>query len=214
MLEMIEKLDGVKSNTEYFLFIDPFPAMTQIPFSLMQQYDPVAGSLSGGKEVVRRLSDLKGVFQDAEAFRKALEGGDPVVYRVVAVEPADGDGDLHYGLGTLNPGKVGSEFFLTKGHLHQTREAAEVYIGLSGEGAMLLEDESSGESRLEPLGAGKVVYVPGNTAHRTMNTGSVPLTYFGVYPANAGHDYGVIAERNFRKVLVEEKGQAVLRDRI
>jgi glucose-6-phosphate isomerase len=78
---------------------------------------------------------------------------------------------------------------------------------------MLLEDEQTSESRLEPLGAGKVVYVPGHTAHRTMNTGNEPLTYFGVYPAYAGHDYGAIAERNFRKILVEVDGKAVLKDR-
>jgi len=78
---------------------------------------------------------------------------------------------------------------------------------------MLLEDEGTGASRLEPLGAGQIVYVPGHTAHRTMNTGSEPLTYFGVYPANAGHDYGAIAERNFHKILVEENGQPTLKDR-
>ena len=31
-----------------------------------------------------------------------------------------------------------------------------------------------------------------------MNTGNVPLTYLGVYPAKAGHDYAAIAGRNFR----------------
>lgn len=137
----------------------------------------------------------------------------PVVYRVIAVEPASGPGDLHYGLGILYAGKVGNEYFLTKGHLHQTREAAEVYIGQSGEGLMLLEDEHTGESRTAPLGAGQIVYVPGHTAHRTVNTGSEPLTYFGIYPANAGHDYGAIAKRNFLKVVVEENGHPVMKDR-
>ena len=40
---------------------------------------------------------------------------------------------------------------MTKGHLHAWREAAEFYIGLSGEGVMLLEDEASGESRMVSL---------------------------------------------------------------
>lgn len=180
---------------------------------LTERYDPESGSLTGGSEVVRKLSDLRGVFADEAAYAAALTAGDPVLYKVVAVEPAGGAGDLHYGLGILYPGKVGNEYYLTKGHLHSTREAAEVYIGLSGEGMMLLEDEQSGESRLEPLGEGKVVYVPGHTAHRTMNTGSGPLTYFGIYPANAGHDYGALAERNFLKVLIEENGKPVLKDR-
>jgi len=175
--------------------------------------NPDAFALSGGREVVRCLGDLDGCFRDAVSYSAALACGNPVLYRVIAVEPASGSGDLHYGLGILYPGKVGSEYYLTKGHLHRTREAGEVYIGQRGEGFMLLEDEASGESRLETLGAGRVVYVPGFTAHRTINTGTVPLTYFGIYPANAGHDYGAIAERNFRKVLVEEAGQPVLKDR-
>lgn len=170
-------------------------------------------ALSGGKEVVRHLADLRGSFADEPAFQAMLADGNPVLYRVIAVEPASGPGDLHYGLGILYPGKVGSEYFLTKGHLHSTREAAEVYIGLAGEGFMLLEDEATRAIRMEPLGAGRVVYVPGFTAHRTINTGSEPLVYFGIYPASAGHDYGVIAKRNFRKVLVERDGKPTLLDR-
>jgi glucose-6-phosphate isomerase, archaeal len=175
--------------------------------------EPGKFALSGGSLVERRLGDLGGCFVDGEAWRAACDAANPVVYRVVAVEPASGPGDLHYGLGLLNPGKVGREYFLTKGHLHRTREAAEVYIGQSGEGFMLLEDEATGASRLEPFGAGRVVYVPGFTAHRTINTGTEPLTYFGVYPANAGHDYGAIARRGFLKILVEEGGKPVLKDR-
>ena len=181
--------------------------------SLMERYDPATGVLSGGVEVVRKLSDLRGSFQDEAAYAAALAESDPLLYRVVAVEPASESGDLHYGFGILYPGKIGNEYFLTKGHLHSTREAAEVYIGISGEGMLLLEDEASGESRMEPLGHGKVVYVPGFTAHRTMKIGSKPLTYFGIYPSNAGHDYGAIAERNFLKVVVEENGAPVLKDR-
>lgn len=180
---------------------------------LARSYETEQGELAGAKFVERRLSQLDGCFEDADAFQRAKEKGDPVVYKVGSVEPSDGAGDLHYGLGVLYPGRVGEEYFMTKGHLHAIREAAEVYIGLRGEGFMLLEHETTGESRLEPLGAGKVVYVPGHWAHRTMNTGSEPLTYFGVYPANAGHDYGVIAERNFRKVLVAGPDGPVLKDR-
>jgi len=181
--------------------------------NLAERFDIYDFRLTGGKEVVRRLSDLEGCFEDPKAYQSALAADNPVVYRVIAVEPASGPGDLHYGLGILYAGKVGNEYFLTKGHLHQTREASEVYIGQSGEGLMLLEDERTGESRTAPLGAGRVVYVPGHTAHRTVNTGSEPLTYFGIYPANAGHDYGAIAKRNFLKVVAEENGRPVMKDR-
>ena len=55
-----------------------------------------------------------------------------------------------------------------------------------------------------------VVYVPGHTAHRTMNTGDEPLVYLGVYPATAGHDYGVIARRNFRSIVVKRDGRPTM----
>jgi len=187
--------------------LEAFPVLTHT-------YAAATAHLEGGTVVERRLSQLRGCFADEAAYEAALSQEDTLLYRVTSVEPANGGGDLHYGLGVLYPGKIGNEYFMTKGHLHSMRAAAEVYIGLTGEGTMLLENEQTGESRLEPLGEGKVVYVPGHTAHRTMNTGSEPLTYFGVYPANAGHDYGAIAERNFLKVLVEENGQPLLRDRV
>ncbi len=70
---------------------------------------------------------------------------------------------------------------------------------------MLLEDEQ-GESRLLPLKANAIVYVPGHTAHRTINTGTAPLSYLGVYPAAAGHDYAAIARKNFRQLVIERNG--------
>ncbi|MGO8696747.1 MAG: glucose-6-phosphate isomerase family protein [Limisphaerales bacterium] len=177
---------------------------------ILSSFDPLTGMIPGAPAVERHLSDLRGCFHDPVAYEKALSIGNPLLYRVAAVEPAKGDGDLHYGAGILMPGRVGDEYFMTKGHLHAWREAAEFYIGLSGEGAMLLEDEVSGESRMAPLRPNSVVYVPGRTAHRTMNTGRVPLTYLGVYPAKAGHDYAAIAGRNFRCVVIERDGQPAL----
>jgi len=165
----------------------------------------------GDRPMVKRcLGDLRGCFADSAAFETALEKGNPLLYEVTAVEPANGDGQLHYGLGILFPGKIGDEYFLTKGHLHACRPAAEVYVGLRGEGVMLLEDESTGQSRMVPLRSNSAVYVPGFTAHRTINTGSEPLAYLGIYPANAGHDYGAIAQRNFKMMVVERDGKPAL----
>jgi glucose-6-phosphate isomerase len=175
-----------------------------IPHHLSVAYSIDPAALEGADFTERHLSQLRDCFADKAAFEAALAEGDPLLYRVASIAPAEGDGQLHYGLGILYPGKVGSEYYMTKGHLHSHRPAAEVYVGLAGEGSMLLEEEKTGESRLVNLSAGRVVYVPGFTAHRTMNTGQVPLVYLGIYPANAGHDYGAIAEKNFRQVLVED----------
>lgn len=151
----------------------------------------------------RHLSDLEGVFGDELARRAAADHGDPLVYRVFAVErDADDPGALSYGLGVVQPGRVGDEYYMTKGHLHTRREAAEVYIGLAGHGIMLLEDARDGNVRAVAFGRHDVVYVPGHTAHRTVNVGLEPLAYLGIYPADAGHDYASIAATNFRQRVV------------
>jgi glucose-6-phosphate isomerase len=183
------------------------------PTKLLARFDPAKGTVGDAPLTKRYLADLRGCFCDAAAFEQALAQGNSLVYTVAAVEPAAGEGDLHYGLGTIYPGRVGQEYFLTKGHLHTWRAAAEVYIGLAGQGAMLLEDEASGETCMVPLQANGVVYVPGCTAHRTVNTGDVPLVYIGVYPARAGHDYGAIADRNFRSIVVERDGKPCMQRR-
>ena len=183
---------------------------TILPEDLSVAYGLDSARIGDRPFVQRRLSDLRGCFADAAAFDTALAQNNPVLYEVTAVEPAHGDGQLHYGIGILYPGKVGDEYYLTKGHYHSHRPAAEVYIGLKGEGMMLLEDEATGETRMVPLAANRAVYVPGHTAHRTLNTGNEPLVYLGIYPSNAGHDYGSIAEKNFRHFVVDRDGVPTL----
>lgn len=180
---------------------------------LLSRLDLEHATIVGAPRVDRHLSDLRGCFADPGAFAAACAAGNPLVYTVSSWQPGDADGDLHYGLGMLLPGRVGEEYWMTKGHLHAWRPAAEFYVGLRGDGAMLLEDESTGESRLIPLRRDTVVYVPGHTAHRTVNTGREPLLYLGIYPSRAGHDYAAIAERNFRCVVVERDGKPALRER-
>jgi glucose-6-phosphate isomerase, archaeal len=180
---------------------------------ILSRFNPGTGEIAGVPVIKRHLSDLRGCFASAAEFEAALSKGDPLIYTVASVTPADGAGDLHYGVGLIMPGKIGKEYFMTKGHLHAWRDAAEIYIGLAGEGVMLLEDEATGESRMVELRPNGVVYVPGRTAHRTMNTGGTPLTYLGVYPAKAGHDYAAIAKHNFHCAVVEHDGKPALVER-
>ncbi len=175
-------------------------------------FDPRSAAITGAPVTERKLSQLAGCYADPHAFNATLERGDPVIYSVSSLEPAHGDGDLHVGLGMVMPGKIGAEYHLTRGHLHSWREAAEIYIGLSGSGLMLLEGED-GKNAAVPLEANSIVYVPGHTAHRTVNTGVEPLTYLGIYPAKAGHDYAAIAQDNFRQVVIERDGKATVMQR-
>ena len=162
----------------------------------------------------RHLSDLRECYRDNECYEALLGRDDPVVYSTYAPKLPSGDGDLNFAVAVLSPGQVGDEFFMTKGHLHSWREAAEIYVGLGGEGAMLLEDEATGESKLVTLKKDELVYVSGHTMHRTVNTGDVPLFYVGIYPAKAGHDYAAIINRNFRCKVIADAGEAKLVERV
>ncbi|MFO7633169.1 MAG: glucose-6-phosphate isomerase family protein, partial [Caldilinea sp.] len=172
-------------------------------------FDPVAGAIKDRTPTSRYLADVRASFADQGASEQLLVQN-PLLYSVTQIEEQNGEGQIHYGLGILMPGKVGREYFMTKGHLHAWRPAAEVYIGLRGRGMMLLEDERTGECRAVPLEANSTVYVPGHTAHRTINVGDEPLVYWGILSSDAGHDYGTVAERNFRLVVVEKAGQPVV----
>lgn len=183
----------------------PSNPLAQLKRVLELTYDPLAGTIAGSQRSERRLSEMADVYADKEALAVEIARGDRFVYSVETIETKDTDGDLHYGLARVMPGRVGDEFFMTRGHYHAWRQAAELYVGLSGDGVMLMEDEA--ECRAVRLAAGTLVYVPGHTAHRTINVGSEPLVYLGVYPARAGHDYGALAERGFsRRVIANGAG--------
>jgi glucose-6-phosphate isomerase len=180
---------------------------------LFTRFNPLAGTIVGLPSTVRRLSDLQDSFADLRAYHQALAEEDRVVYVVSAAEYPSTEGQLNYAIGLIMPGKIGCEYHLTKGHYHAWRSASEIYIGLVGEGGLLLENEADQETQFLPLLPNTAVAVPGFTAHRTVNVGPGPLAYLGIYPAQAGHDYDSIAQKNFHHVIVESEGKPVLMNR-
>ena len=181
--------------------------------NLSLPYTVADGKIAGHSPVERHLRDVYSAFADQPAAAALLAAGDLLLYYVTMLDEHNGAGALHYALGVLMPGKVGAEYFMTKGHFHAWRPAAEVYIGLAGQGMMLLEHEETGECSAVTLAENTVVYVPGHTAHRTVNTGSEPLVYWGILSCEAGHDYGAVGKSNFRQVIVEVDGQPVVMER-
>jgi glucose-6-phosphate isomerase len=150
----------------------------------------------------RRLSQMKGMFADDSAFEKTLADGDPLVYEFYETGAPEDSGDLAFGTSITYPGKVGREYFMTKGHFHTILETAEVYYTLSGEGFMLTESPE-GDVAAHPLAPGKTVYVPKRYAHRSVNTGKTPLVTFFVFRGDAGHNYATIETKGFRKLILE-----------
>lgn len=58
----------------------------------------------------------------------------------------------------------------------------------------------------------KPVYVPGRWAHRSINHGNEPFVMLFAYPAEAGHDYGTIETKGYRKLVIEKDGKPELID--
>jgi glucose-6-phosphate isomerase len=159
----------------------------------------------------RRLSSLQNKFLDQEAFQLMVEEGDPVIYDVYEDRRPEAVGELASGLSIVHPGRVGREYFMTKGHYHKVRDTAEIYYCIQGRGALLMENEA-GDTAVEEFCPGRVVYVTPSWAHRSINTGEKDLITFFVYPGHAGHDYGAIDAKGFRKRLVEENGLPTIID--
>lgn len=159
----------------------------------------------------RRLSSMKGQFNDPAAYADLAAQKDVVLYEVYELSRPLLAGELLSGVSVIHPGKVGNEYFMTKGHFHAMLETAEVYYVMAGQGSMVMENPE-GDWAVEEYRPGRVVYVPPRWAHRSVNTGKEDLVFFWVYPANAGHDYGTIERQGFRKLVVENEGVARIVD--
>ncbi|MCS6784071.1 MAG: cupin domain-containing protein [Candidatus Caldarchaeum sp.] len=160
---------------------------------------------------VVKLSSLRDYFSEPnEADRVLKERGDVVVYEYYERIFGEGGGHINFGLTVMYPGKIGREYFLTRGHFHE-KDAAEIYVGLKGVGYILMQTRD-GKVEARVIEPDTVVYVPPGYGHRTINTGTEPLVFFFAYPSDAGHDYEAVKEKGFAKLVVEENGKPKLID--
>jgi glucose-6-phosphate isomerase len=179
------------------------------PFSL---YFSLNNGLSNTKPSLKRyLSKMKGMYADEQAFNSMLENSDPLLYEFYELGVPELPGNLAFGTSIVYTGKVGNEYYMTKGHFHTILDTSEVYYCLGGKGYMLMESPE-GEVAIEEFTPGKAVYVPGRYAHRSINIGDEPLITFYVFRADAGHDYGSIETKGFKKIVVEQDGKPTVID--
>lgn len=181
----------------------------------MELYEPTAcriGPLDGtlGNRTGRyekRLADLGGLYRDEAAFAQAVaEGGDRIVYAVEEFRPTEATGDLIFGVTHMQPGLIGDEYFMTRGHIHKTANRPEIYQGLSGQGLMLMESPA-GETRIVEIGPHTVCYVPPFWIHRSVNTGTQPFVMFFCYPSDSGQNYEIIAKSGGMRSRVHADGK-------
>jgi glucose-6-phosphate isomerase len=181
----------------------PFTFDIQLPQGIPTRYD---------NHILRKLSSMSGQFIDSQAFQAMIAREDPLLYEVYEIVRPKVAGELLHGISILHPGKVGEEYYMTKGHFHAVLEAAEVYYCLKGEGMMVMETPE-GDWCVEELQPGKVLYVPPRWAHRSVNVSRhEDLITFFVYPGNAGHDYATIESQGFRKLVVERESRLQIVD--
>jgi glucose-6-phosphate isomerase, archaeal len=163
-----------------------------------------------GERIQRRLSDMRDMYADDEAIGRILhEEGDRLIYEVYIVDLPQEVGHVLHCTTVIHPGRIGEEYHMTKGHFHAVRDRAEIYVGLTGRGMLLLMDDEGTVCDI-PMEEGTVAYIPPLWAHRTANIGNQPFTFFSAWPGDAGHDYGTIEEMGFAKLLVERNGRAAL----
>ena len=157
----------------------------------------------------RLLKDITGIFLNQNALTEMNTG--TTVYSVQSWSPvAEGTcGGLFFGVTTIVPGKVGNEYFMTKGHFHSLSDRAEFYWGVQGKGMLILMDRER-KTWAEEVYPGSLHYIGGEIAHRLANTSNESLVVGACWPSDAGHDYEEIAANGFSAHLLEVDGKPCL----
>lgn len=151
----------------------------------------------------KTFADMFGVYQ--ETGGKLDAKGDELSYEVFSTAPSDLPGALTVGTSVLEPGRIGEEYVLTRGHLHRIADRAEMYFGLRGHGVMLLEN-LEGETHALEIVPGSLVYVPGGWLHRSVNVGSDVLVTLFCFSADSGQNYEIVEQAGGMKKLVVDDG--------
>ena len=158
-------------------------------------------------EYTKRLSEFRNVYRDDKALDEMMAAeGDLVTYKVVEYR-AEG-ADIFFGTTTMMPGRVGDEYFMTRGHYHARLDRGEIYYTQSGQGMLILQSRD-GKTREVEMKPGVCAFIPPDWAHRSINTGKTPLVFVWCCNQDAGHDYAEIATKGMRRLVVENNGAAI-----
>ncbi len=86
----------------------PFSFDIKAPDYIPGEYD---------NHIERNLSKMAGQYIDQEAFDNLLAENDVLLYEVYEIKRPEIAGEILHGISIVHPGKVGNEFYMTKGHL-------------------------------------------------------------------------------------------------
>jgi glucose-6-phosphate isomerase len=185
--------------------------MNEVLKSFLINFSLKDGLSPDRESIKRQLSNMNGMYSDQKAYEQLIKE-DPLIYEFYDCGILEKESSIAFGTSITYPGKVGNEYFMTKGHFHNIMDTAEVYYCLSGCGYMMMETMRA-NWETQKMTTGTAVYVPGNYAHRSINTSDLePLVTFFAFRGDAGHDYGKIESKGFRKLIVEKDGQPEIID--
>lgn len=179
--------------------------------SFTVDFDLMTGFSKTAFTTKRYLSQMSDMYHDTKAVQIILEENNPLIYEFYELGCPERAGDLAFGTTILYPGKVGDEYYMTKGHFHTILDTAEIYFTLSGEGYMIMENPE-GDCIEMPLKKGEAIYVPRRYAHRSVNTGDQPLIMFFTFAGDAGHDYGTIETKGYHKLIIDKDSKPFITD--
>jgi glucose-6-phosphate isomerase len=141
-------------------------------------------------ETVRTVGDLSHLFLEGSRLSPSAKAQE--IYRTYATPAIDESSpELLYSTTILQPGRVGQEHFMTRGHFHVKPERGETCVTLHGEGVLMLLDREGNRQEIA-MHPGAAIHIDGKWAHRVVNTGSAPLVFYVAWLADCGHDYASI----------------------
>ena len=165
------------------------------------------GSFTPCAELIpRKVSDLAQMFGDQAAVEAIIRSGDRLVYEIRHNPFVTAKSDMALGTSIIYAGKVGSEYYMTKGHFHARDDQPEIYYCVQGEGLLQMMT-LDGDYQSAPWQPGTITHIPPQFAHRVVNTGAVPLVFVSVFHMAAGHVYGPIETRGFKYQVLEVDGK-------
>lgn len=166
--------------------------------------DLIGGEIKYYTSVQKKyLSDLADYFFDKKSVNEIISKENPLIYTVYEMK-YEQPGALSYAITVLEPGKVGEEYYFTKGHFH-SKSAAEIYLVFQGNGILILQNRA-GNTKTFNMFRGSLINVEPDYAHRSINTGNERLVFLAIYPSDAGHEYDYIKEHGFKYRVIDKNG--------
>jgi glucose-6-phosphate isomerase len=146
------------------------------------------------------------MFFDQVAVKADLASGNPLVYDIRYYHFITSTSDMSLGVTRIFPGKIGDEYYMTKGHFHERDDQPEIYFCIRGQGYLLMES-AAGDFHAHPWRPGVITHIPPFYAHRVVNTSGETLIFVASYHVSAGHNYAPVVQRGFAQVVVERAGR-------